>query len=364
MVRSKMLRVVWLGGLVLLVSFAAVSGGADAKSNSSMKPISPTKQMAPFSDANGVPAELPEAVKQGQGQRPFRVGQGPGQPGMMPDGMMPMGGVPAKGAAGCLVKVVSNPEVLQINATVLGSLLNSPFAKKECKDNIDGVTVRVYQAAEDFQKKQRGNLYNVSIDGAKLEGKSSEELAEILSDLCKYLEKSLAKEYERSKQRLEKQLEQTVSKKVAAEGEMDGLRVIERELYDKAGCGDLNRNLILEQVRNLQGDRRQMKMNLAAIEARREVVGKNPSQAGGENELTQLTIQAAETQARLGVINDQLKEIEEKKLLELADRMDREVRSKLDIVNKAREQAFAESETLRDKVKWLQAPEVTVIGGK
>jgi hypothetical protein len=368
MVRIKILRAVCLSAVVLLASFTSVGNGADAKSNSSMKPVAPAKPvkaMPPFSDANGAsPVELPEAMKQGQGQRPLQAGPAQGQPGMMPDGIAPMGNAPVKEAAGCLVKVLSNPEVLQINASVLGALLNSPFAKKECKGDIDSMTVRVYPAAEDFQKKQRGNLYHVSIDGATLEGRSSQQLSEILTDLCKYMENALAKEYQRSKDRLEKQLEQALGKKVAAEAEIDSLRAIERALYDKAGCDDLDRDSILRQARSLQDQRRQMKMDLAAMEARREVVGKSVSQTDGSNELAQLAINLAETQAKLGVVNDQLKEIEEKKLLELADLMDRQVRSRLDTTNKACEQAFTESENLRDKVKWLQVPEVTVIGGK
>jgi len=363
-----MFRAVCLSVVVLLVSFVAVGSSADIGSNSSTKPIAPgkpMKAMPPFSDSNGAaPLEWPEAMKQGQGHKPLWAGPGQGQPGMMPDGMAAMGNAPAKEVAGCLIKVVSNPEVLQINASVLSALLNSPFAKKECKGDIDTMTVRVYPVAEDFQKKQRGNLYHVSIDGAKLEGKSPEALSEILNDLCKYMENALAKEYQKSKERLGRQLEQALNKKLAAEGEIDSLRAIERALYDKAGCGDLDRDLILGQVRSLQDQRHQMKMDLAAMEARREVVGKSVSQADGANELARLAVSLAETQAKLGVVNDQLKEIQEKKLLELADLMDRQVRSRLDITNKAYEQAFAESENLRDKVKWLQVPEVTVIGGK
>lgn len=93
-------------------------------------------------------------------------------------------------------------------------------------------------------------------------------------------------------------------------------------------------------------------------------------QAGGgsaekwNNELADMSIHRAEMEARLHFIEEQLKQMKEKNLLELANTYEREVVMKMGPVREAYEQAAQRVNELQMQLDSLQPPSVTILGGQ
>jgi hypothetical protein len=80
-------------------------------------------------------------------------------------------------------------------------------------------------------------------------------------------------------------------------------------------------------------------------------------------QLVEVAIESAENEAELRSVEAQLSEIREKKLLQLADRYEREVQLQLRFAEHALQDLTTEQEVLKRQLRSLRRPEVIVIGG-
>lgn len=81
-------------------------------------------------------------------------------------------------------------------------------------------------------------------------------------------------------------------------------------------------------------------------------------------ELSEMSIQTAELEARTDFLNTQLMQIKAKNLLELANQYEREVVMKMEPMRKAYEQATRRVNELQKQLDALQPPSITILGGQ
>ena len=105
-------------------------------------------------------------------------------------------------------------------------------------------------------------------------------------------------------------------------------------------------------------------MARAELARRREEIADCTMLVQLNTELMELSIQTAELEAALGHVEGRLAEIREKRLLELADRYEREFEIPLDMAKSAFQQLAMDRYFLRDQLRNVRHPEVLVIGGK
>jgi hypothetical protein len=79
--------------------------------------------------------------------------------------------------------------------------------------------------------------------------------------------------------------------------------------------------------------------------------------------LVELSVESAENEAKLTAVENQLAEIGAKRLMELADRYEREVESQLAMCERVAHDLTSEQYELKDRIRNLRRPEVVVIGG-
>lgn len=183
--------------------------------------------------------------------------------------------------ASCLVRITSDPEILDADEDVLAALANSSFIKTDA--GLADCRVFVSQARPDSRRgrpvRARARdiqLFKISIvpqdEGGEL---PPEHGREYLGAICDRLQQALAQDYaqaiEHSRSELQSRLADIGQRREESSNRLEGLRSEQRELIERAG-GDPSRESIVERMRDLDHQRQQMEMELHSSQARRNAI--------------------------------------------------------------------------------------------
>jgi len=390
--------------------------------------------------------------------------------------------------AQCLIKITCDPETLLLNEDTIKILLTSPRVGVQAAREVLGMSgdldnyAQIYfhlVGSQTIGKARRTTAKRSSSPGGAISdsitrripgrpilrtpgmrdipGVSQETLLgvvqlqifdsdsparaeELLASICARLEKALVEANNKRSNKLQEQAEFAEKQYRQANKKVMVWQSRQRRFTAEAGVSDLSRGKILDEIRGLEKEKRELEMDMAGLQARREALEKQIGRRGDEaskklkddpvareleeivkvreiefrrvgklvakgvtsererndareklarakaelalrrealtkradgdvlgkfnTELAELSIELAEQQGRLKMVNEHLARIRDKKLLALADEFEREVMLKLPLAMEDAERAFQWHSELRRQKDAVRPPTVTVIGGK
>ncbi len=218
-------------------------------------------------------------------------------------------------SAKCLVRIMSDPDMLPIGAAMISSLLDStPVLGEPAREilglkagSIDDVVAVSFQLLEHSQSRMGSVLTgSIAVDVHGDDAKPAAE--ELLSAICERLERALQQVGAIDQHRLQLRLAEVERELAQLDGQYQYIRAARRELLEQAGRDDLSRARIAEAIRDLEDTRLDIELSLAGAQAREAALTEQIAKIG------QQAIEAAEKSA----VVDELRQIVDIRKMELA----------------------------------------------
>ncbi|MBN1764094.1 MAG: hypothetical protein JW860_02460 [Sedimentisphaerales bacterium] len=169
-------------------------------------------------------------------------------------------------AVTALLRINTDPVVMEVNEEILRALINSPFVLEPHRRESIGEVNVIYLSGKDNHR-----WFQLYLECPKSIAFTDESTA-IMNGIANKLQMVLNNEFEAYKERLVMQLQNAELKYHNARRNMDELRERENALRRQAGNGDLSREHILEKIRNMDNHKQELEMNLIGMRARREAL--------------------------------------------------------------------------------------------
>lgn len=348
-------------------------------------------------------------------------------------------------SARCLVRVMSDPDILPIGAGMIDSLLTStPVLGEPAReilgvkgDTVEEVVEVSFEPLEDSES-QLGFVLTGCIAVEVHDSGARPVAEEFLGEICERLERALQRVGQIDRGRLEERLDEVDEELQELNERYELLRAQQRELLERAGQDDLSRARIVDTINDLEDQSQVIELALAGTRAREaaltEQIAKIGQQAieAGENsavvdelreivdirkmelarvqklvqtgqasesdlngprealararaelaryresvsntagaellaqlnhELVSLGVDSAQQEAELVAVQKRLSAMRDRRVLELADRYEREVKLQLGLSERDLRGLAEEQYDLKQTIRNLRLPEVVVIG--
>ena len=218
-------------------------------------------------------------------------------------------------SAKCLVRIMSDPDMLPVGAEMINSLLAStPVLGEPAReilgskaDSLDDVVTVSFELLEHSQSRM-GSVLTGSI-AVDVHGDDARPAAEeLLAAICQRLELALRSVGAIDRERFQERLAQVETELTQLDERYQRIRAARRELLEQAGRDDLSRDRIEDTISDLEGTRQDIELSLAGAQAREVALTEQIAK------VAQQAIEAAEKSA----VVKELEEIVDIRKVELA----------------------------------------------
>jgi len=211
-------------------------------------------------------------------------------------------------SAKCIVRIMSDPDMLPVGAGMIDSLLASTPVLGEPgreilgskADSIDDVVTVSFELLEHSQSRM-GSVLTGSI-AVDVHGDDARPAAEeLLAAICQRLELALRSVGAIDRERFQERLAQVETELTQLDERYQRIRAARRELLEQAGRDDLSRDRIENTISELEDTRQDIELSLVGAQAR---------EAALTEQIAKIGQQAIETGEKSAVVNELSKIIE------------------------------------------------------
>jgi len=218
-------------------------------------------------------------------------------------------------SAKCIVRIMSDPDMLPVGAAMIDSLLAStPVLGEPTReilgskaDSINDVVAVSFQLLEHSQSRMGSVLTgSIAVDVHGADARPAAE--ELLAAICTRLELALRSVGVIDRERFQERLAEVETELTQLDERYQRIRAARRELLEQAGRDDLSRDRIEDTISDLEGTRQDIELSLAGAQAREVALTEQIAK------VAQQAIEAAEKSA----VVKELEEIVDIRKVELA----------------------------------------------
>lgn len=218
-------------------------------------------------------------------------------------------------SAKCLVRIMSDPDMLPVGAEMISSLLAStPVLGEPAReilgskaDSIDDVVIVSFELLEHSHSRMGAVLTgSIAVDVHGDDARPAAE--ELLAAICARLEQALQRVGAIDQKRFQERLTEVEAELAQLDEQYGLIRAARRELFKQAGRDDLSRGRIEDAINELEDTRQDIELSLAGAQAREVALTEQIAK------VAQQAIEAAEKSA----VAKELSEIVDIRKMELA----------------------------------------------